>query len=137
MSAIVTEWHLEVDVAVMGSGGAGLTAAILAHDGGARVALLERSGHIGGTTAVSGGGLIIPMHPHQEQTAGTDTREKALTYCKHLAAGRAPDAMIERFVDQGPEMVRYLEQHTSLVLEANTTPDYRAEAPGALGEARF
>ena len=49
------QWDMDADVVVVGSGGAGLTAAILAHDNGARVILVERSNMVGGTTAVSGG----------------------------------------------------------------------------------
>ena len=54
----------EFDVVVIGSGGAGLTAAILAHDHGAQVVVLERSDKIGGTTAVSGGGVGILRSDH-------------------------------------------------------------------------
>ena len=42
MTTPASGWDLEVDVVVVGSGGAGLTAAILAHDTGARVVVLER-----------------------------------------------------------------------------------------------
>lgn len=132
MNAKVTNWDREADVVIVGSGGAGLTAAILAHDGGARVTLVERSDRIGGTTAVSGGGLIVPLHPHAPAEAG-DSREKALTYCKHLTAGRTADELVEAIVDEGSRMIEYLEAHTPLRLEANTGPDYRPEAPGGLG----
>ena len=76
-------------MAVLGSGGAGLTAAILAHDNGAKVAIIERSPFVGGTTAVSGGGVWIALNHHMAELGIEDSREDALAYCKRLAAGRA------------------------------------------------
>ena len=50
MSGSHCNWNLEADVVVLGTGGAGLTAALSAHDHGAgSVVILERSGMIGGT----------------------------------------------------------------------------------------
>jgi succinate dehydrogenase/fumarate reductase flavoprotein subunit len=117
----------ESDVIVVGSGAAGLTAAILARDGGARVTVLERSGLIGGTTAVSGGAAWIPVNRH----TSNDTREEAIAYCKRVAAGQAPDELIETFVDTGHEMVRYLEEHTPLKLTVWSMPDYHPHLEGA------
>ena len=62
------DWGLEADVVVLGSGGAALTAAISAYDFGAKdVVILERSGMVGGTTAMSGGMLWIPNNHHQHE----------------------------------------------------------------------
>ncbi len=124
-------WDLEVDVVVAGSGGAGLTAAILAHDQGARVAVLERSDKIGGTTAVSGGGVWVPLNHHMAEVGSDDSRAEALAYCKRLTAGRAPDELVETFVDTAHQMARYLEEHTPVAFHASRMPDYRSEEEGA------
>ena len=124
-------WDLECDVVVAGSGGAGLTAAILAHDQGAKVVVLERSDKVGGTTAVSGGGVWIPMNHHMGEIDANDSREEALAYCKRLTAGRAPDELVETFVDTGRVAVRYLEEHTPVEFKATAMPDYRSEEDGA------
>ena len=124
-------WDLEVDVVVAGSGGAGLTAAILAHDRGARVAILERSDKVGGTTAVSGGGVWIPLNHHMAEVDVEDTRDEALAYCKRLTAGRAPDELVETFVDTGHQMAKYLEERAAVRFHASAMPDYRTEEPGA------
>src|SRR5687767_6936833 len=51
---------IETDVLVIGSGGAGLSAALAAAHAGARVMLAEKTDKVGGTTAVSGGVLWVP-----------------------------------------------------------------------------
>src|SRR5712664_867444 len=56
---------LEFDVVVLGTGAAGLTAAISAYEGGARVGLFEKAETVGGTSAWSGGQLWIHNNPHQ------------------------------------------------------------------------
>src|SRR5690349_2202301 len=47
----MTAWDTEVDVVVLGTGGAGLTAALTALVNGASVAVYEKSASVGGTTA--------------------------------------------------------------------------------------
>lgn len=51
----MTEFEETFDVLVLGTGAAALTAAIRAHDEGARVGLFEKAEHVGGTSAWSGG----------------------------------------------------------------------------------
>ncbi len=125
------------DVVIVGSGGAGLTAAIRAHDGGARVRVLERSEYVGGTTAVSGGGIWVPMNDHMAEVGGSDTRDDALAYCLRLAAGRSDPALIETFVDRGAGVMRWLEAHTPLRLQAMSWPDYHPEFEGGTEAGRM
>ncbi|WP_253485830.1 FAD-dependent oxidoreductase [Natronocella acetinitrilica] len=120
----------EIDVLVVGSGAAGLTAAILAHDQGSRVLVLECSDKVGGTTAVSGGGIWIPNNHHMHEVGASDSRQEALAYCKAMTMGRADESLVETFIDTAPEMLRYLEEHTPLHFTPLTTPDYHPEERG-------
>jgi succinate dehydrogenase/fumarate reductase flavoprotein subunit len=118
-------WDRTVDVVIVGSGGAALTAAPLAHDGGAEVLVIEKASMLGGTTAVSGGGVWLPGN-HVMRAAGIDdSREAALAYVRHLAGDRAPDPdLLEVFVDTAPEVLRYLEDNTPLSTHIQPLPDY-------------
>jgi 3-oxosteroid 1-dehydrogenase len=125
------KWDHELDVVVLGTGGAGMTAALAAHEGGAKVALLEKSPLVGGTTAVSGGVVWVPNNHHLAETDIRDSRDEALVYVKRLADGRSDDTLIERFVDAAPEMLSWIEKQTSLRFTALARyPDYHPEFEG-------
>ena len=118
-------WDRVVDVVVVGTGGAALTAATLAHDGGAEVLVVEKEPMLGGTTAVSGGGVWLPGN-HVMRAAGVeDSREEALAYVRRVCGGREPDPeLLEVYVDTAPEVLRYLEDHTPLTTHIQPLPDY-------------
>ncbi|MDQ2754096.1 MAG: FAD-dependent oxidoreductase [Actinomycetota bacterium] len=128
---------LETDVAVVGSGAAGLCSALAAADHGARVTVLECSAWVGGTTAVSGGGIWVPQNHHMAGLGIEDSREEALAYCRRMVDGRMPDELIETFVDNAPRVVRYLEDRTRLRLHAMSWPDYHPEMVGAKRAGRM
>ncbi|MEO8697818.1 MAG: FAD-binding protein [Acidimicrobiales bacterium] len=120
------KWDRVVDVVVVGSGGAALVAATLAHDGGAEVLVVEKADMLGGTTAVSGGVMWLPNN-HLMAAAGiADSRDDAVAYVTRLANGHEHDpALIETFVDTAPEMLAYLEAHTPLRMAVVPNfPDY-------------
>jgi 3-oxosteroid 1-dehydrogenase len=75
------------DVVVLGSGAAGLTAAVTAHDHGARVAVFEKADAVGGTSAWSGGMLWIPLNPH-ELDLGIDVPRRG-AHLSRVALARA------------------------------------------------
>lgn len=82
------KWDLEADVVVLGSGGAAMTAAIAAHDFGAKdVVILEKSGMVGGTTAMSGGMLWIPGNHYQLEAGIPESDEDIVAYLDSLAPG--------------------------------------------------
>ena len=60
-----------------------------------------------------------------------DSREEALTYLRLITEGRTETALLERYLDVGPEMIRFLEAKTSLRFTALARyPDYHPELPG-------
>ncbi len=85
----------EVDVIVLGTGAAGLTAAIIAHEHGARVGVFEKAATVGGTSASSGGQIWIPNNPHQRAIGRADSREDALRYLMALSHGMIDQLLAE------------------------------------------
>ena len=57
------------DVVVLGTGGAGLVAAVAAADAGASVGVFEKGERIGGTAALSGGTTWLPANPRRGDVA--------------------------------------------------------------------
>lgn len=131
MSEASTSWDRETDVVVMGTGAGGLLAALQAHHLGASVVVLEKASTVGGTTAVSGGVIWIPGNHHMAEVGCSDSREDSLGYMKLIADGKGDEAMIERYVDVGPDMVRWVEANTAVRFTSIPTyPDYHPELPG-------
>ncbi|MEO8697002.1 MAG: FAD-dependent oxidoreductase, partial [Acidimicrobiales bacterium] len=100
---------MQVDVIVVGSGGAGMSAALTAAVGGAEVLVLERTDRLGGTTTYSGGALWIPNNRLMAEAGIKDSRDDALTYLRTLTSGFVPESMLSTFVDSANEMVEFFE----------------------------
>jgi succinate dehydrogenase/fumarate reductase flavoprotein subunit len=122
-------WDHKVDVVVLGSGGAALTAALAAAANGASVAIYEKASTVGGTTAVSGGMVWIPAHNRAPD--GELTAADALQYLSAQSLGSMDDALVDTFVRTGSMMLDYVEAHSGLRFEIATGfPDYKPELPG-------
>lgn len=115
------------DVVVVGSGAAGAVAALRAADLDLSVLIVEKAAKYGGTSATSGGVMWIP---NNQLTPNDDSREKALTYIDSLLRGPVQRDRLEAFIDQGPEMTRYLQKAGVPVMQAQW-PDYFAASPEA------
>jgi succinate dehydrogenase/fumarate reductase flavoprotein subunit len=121
----------ELDVVVLGTGAAGLTAAVVAAEAGASVGLFEKADLVGGTTAWSGGQVWIPVNPHMGDVGVADDRERAITYVMSLSRGLLDRDLVEAYVDAGPEMVSFLEARSPVQFYAVPgMPDYHPEFPG-------
>lgn len=123
------------DLVVVGSGAAGLSAALTAHHLGLSVVVLEKTQHFGGSTAVSGGATWIPNNPHQVAAGKAEPPEQALDYLRAEVGNHANPALWDAFLAAGPRMVAFMEAHTLLKFGMRTlAPDYHPDQPGgALG----
>lgn len=130
-------WDEVTDFLVVGSGGGGMTAALVAHDSGARTLVVEKGKKFGGSTGMSGGALWVPMNDHLRECSIADSREEALVYLRHVTGGSVPEARLVAYVDNAAEMVRYLEARSRLrFAPCSTYPDYYPEWEGGKPGAR-
>jgi succinate dehydrogenase/fumarate reductase flavoprotein subunit len=121
----------EIDVIVLGSGAAGLTAAFTAAAHGAHVAVFEKADLLGGTSAWSGGHVWIPANPHQHEVGVQDSEEEGFTYLMSLSRGLLDEDLVRTFLRTGPEMVRFLDDKAGTEFYvAEGFPDYHPEHPG-------
>lgn len=129
---------MKYDVVVMGSGAAGLTAALVAAKAGNTVAVLEKADHFGGTTAISGGGIWIPVSPQAQALGVDDSVEKARNYVLGVVGNRAERALIDAYLVNGPEMIKWLAANSKTVFEISPpSSDWYPDVPGAVNFGRL
>ncbi len=83
----------EFDLVVVGSGGAGMTAALTAALQGLSTVVLEKTEYYGGSTARSGGGVWIPRNAVLRRAGRADTPEQAAAYLAHVAGEAVPQSL--------------------------------------------
>jgi succinate dehydrogenase/fumarate reductase flavoprotein subunit len=129
---------MRYDVVVMGSGAAGLTAALVAAKAGNSVAVLEKADHFGGTTAISGGGIWIPVSPQAKAEGVDDSIEVARNYVLGVVGNRAERALIDAYLKNGPEMIEWLAANSETVFQISPpSSDWYPEVPGAVDFGRL
>ncbi|OBI90679.1 3-ketosteroid-delta-1-dehydrogenase [Mycobacterium sp. 1245805.9] len=125
-----------VDLLVIGSG-TGMAAALAAHELGLSVLIVEKSSHVGGSTARSGGALWLPAGPVLADAGANDTAERAATYLGAVVDGSAPAERSVGFVAHVSTTVEMLRRMTPLRLFwARDYSDYHPEAPGGSAAGR-
>lgn len=136
-------WDREADVIVVGSGVAGLVAAVAAVHAGSSVIIVEKAPVIGGTTAKSDGGYWIPNNRFMREKGMVDNRADAIAFmarCARPQLFKRTDALLglpereyrllEAYYDNAAKSVEFLEQIGAL--KSNmfyAWPDYAEQVP--------
>jgi 3-oxosteroid 1-dehydrogenase len=131
-------WDASVDVLVVGSGMAGLSAALAAVDSGLQALVLEKGAKVGGGTSYSYGGLWIGNNPIARAEGYSDSREEVLSYLTYLAAGYALEENMLAFLDGAPQALNFF-LHSGIPFQlVHGLPDhYYDTAPGSKPEGRM
>ncbi len=124
--------NLTCDVLVVGSGAAGLVAAITAKSRGLNVVVVEKEPVFGGTTALSGGVLWIPGNNISRNFGQQDSREAMVQYMRNETGNFYNEAAVNAFLDQGPAMVDFLHTQTAMQFVPTLYPDYHPTVAGGV-----
>lgn len=124
--------ELDCDVLIVGSGAAGLSAAVTAAWHGQKVIVVEKDPVFGGATAWSGGWAWVPCNPLAQRAGIIEDVELPRTYLRHELGERYNPAIIDAFLEAGPNMVSFFERHTALQFaDGNGIADIHGDTPGA------
>src|ERR1035438_3150941 len=127
----------QFDVVVVGSGAAGMTAALAAAHHGLRGVVVERAEWFGGSTARSGGGIWAPGNEVLRQAGVRDTPEQARAYLARVAGDCVPAERQRALLEQGPAMLAFVRASTPADFAwVPGYADYYPEAPGGLAQGR-
>jgi 3-oxosteroid 1-dehydrogenase len=121
----------EVDWLVAGSGAAGMTGAVVAHELGGSVLVVEKEPMYGGTTTKSGGVIWVPGNQGMAQAGIDDSTEEGYAYLKGLIGDTVSDARIRAYAERAREMLAFMTRHSHI--EYTPLPsymDYYETVPG-------
>ncbi|WP_057093191.1 FAD-dependent oxidoreductase [Comamonas thiooxydans] len=128
--------EMNCDLVVVGSGAAGLATAITARKRGLDVIVLEKEPVFGGTTALSGGVLWVPLNKYGRQQNPADTVERVREYMMSETGSNYDAAAVQCFIENGPKMVDFFERETEMKFVPTLYPDYHPDAPGGVDIGR-
>lgn len=98
----------DFDVIVIGSGAAGMSAAIKAREAGASVMVLEADDHLGGATRNSTGVIYAANTSTQREAGITDNADALYEYVLTLNQYQVRPALVRQFADDGADMIDWL-----------------------------
>jgi 3-oxosteroid 1-dehydrogenase len=127
----------EYDVVVVGSGAAGMVAALTAAHKGLSTVVVEKAPHFGGSTARSGGGVWIPNNEVLKRDGVKDTPDAARTYLHGIIGDVVEPERIDTYLERGPEMLSFVLKNTPLKMcWVPRYSDYYPEAAGGRAGGR-
>jgi succinate dehydrogenase/fumarate reductase flavoprotein subunit len=126
----------QCDVIVVGSGAAGLSCAITAKKRGLNVVVLEKEPVFGGTTALSGGVLWIPLNHHGQKQNPQDTADLVHTYMMQETGAFYDRQAVQTFIENGAKMVDFFERETEMKFIPTLYPDYHPDVAGGVDIGR-
>ncbi|BFM09766.1 FAD-dependent oxidoreductase [Halioxenophilus aromaticivorans] len=124
--------HLSTDLIVVGSGAAGLAAAVAAAHRGLNVVLLEKDTTLGGATAWSGGWMWVPRNFLAKADGINEDLATVRSYLEHELGPRFNAERIDAFLNQAPMMAEFFHHNTHLQFDhGNGIADIHYQTPGA------
>ena len=127
----------EFDFVVLGSGGAGCSAALAGAAMGLSTCLIEKAPVLGGGTADSLGTIWIPNNRLAAAAGLPDDQKTALGYAQFVAGGQEVPANLEAYVREAPRALDALLALGVKLRLALGLPDYFApDAPGSCADGR-
>jgi 3-oxosteroid 1-dehydrogenase len=97
------------DVIVLGSGIAGLSAALAAHEAGLSALLLEKADKLGGTTSDSYGLIWVGNNRLMRDAGETDCREDVIAYMTFLGGGELDEERMVALVNRSPDVLQFFQ----------------------------
>lgn len=121
-AADTVESEYNVDVVVVGAGGAGLSAAIEAANNGAKVLVLEKNSITGGSTTVSGGKTLASGTVLQKEQGIEDSADQLYEYMTSLGNNEnTDDEVLRTFVDNSASAIDFMLENGVLFGEVERT----------------
>jgi 3-oxosteroid 1-dehydrogenase len=133
----VRSWDQSFDLAIVGSGGGGLVAALAAVEAGLKPVIIEKQQVVGGSTSMSGGIVWVPNNPLMRAEGVPDSFEAGLAYFDSVVGPPDQGSSMARrhaFLRDGPEMLSFIQSKGVQLVRCEGYSDYYDNRNG--GNAR-
>lgn len=137
-SSEAVSWDKTADVVVVGTGTAAIAAVAASDFGAESVIIIEKAEAFGGTTALSGGGVGIPLTHIAEAAGVEDSLEEVIKYYTSATRGRADVSVVENYVKNGDAFLLWAEEKFGFTYDFTMKmyQDYYEPCEGYLGFGR-